>query len=506
MDNREKATESSKFLVYAILLGIYFVLSGIETSQQKQKQKALPHPSKNRHSIKIKALPKIHQAILNNDLTALRVYINRPKLINLSAGTSGISPLGIACQSGNMEATQLLLNAGADIYQRDSHRRIPAVLALKHKQNKIIDLLFKYQKDWTQIDQDSFTLMHYAAQANNIKVLKKCLAQRVDIDKKGTKDWTALHFAAREGNTEAVIFLKENGADVSARMYYGWSPAELSALKFPRITRYLGLSNFRSFGVENLLANQPKSIPLRNLPPLHKAIAQNDSRKVTSLLVAKKNLQTIDANNDNALEYAIKKRRYRFIHQLVEAGVKINVQDFNGSTPLLNLIRQRKSKLAIFLLEKGADPNIEDLDKNTPLLLAMEKKQISVVKNLLKNDANLFCKNIFENSSLHLAVYSNSIELVNLLLTNGADVDSTNIKGEIPLHIATRARNTAIVEALLKNGSNPHLKDYSQKSSYLISRRKNDRIKKLFDNRVEIEGNNPAENPPAEAVINISSD
>jgi ankyrin repeat protein len=63
----------------------------------------------------------------------------------------------------------------------------------------------------------------------DLKTAKELLIAGADVGATyGPDGWTALHYMAENGVTEAVCWLLEHGADVNARNTSGWTPLHLS--------------------------------------------------------------------------------------------------------------------------------------------------------------------------------------------------------------------------------------------------------------------------------------
>jgi len=50
----------------------------------------------------------------------------------------------------------------------------------------------------------------------------------VDVEAKGIDNWTALHYAARSGNYNIVLFLIRHNANLDAASKTGWTPLHLA--------------------------------------------------------------------------------------------------------------------------------------------------------------------------------------------------------------------------------------------------------------------------------------
>jgi ankyrin repeat protein len=65
-------------------------------------------------------------------------------------------------------------------------------------------------------DYHFMTPLHFAAQGGHLAIVKFLVEKGADIKAKDD-DWTPLHVAARHGDLSMVKFLVENGADINAK-------------------------------------------------------------------------------------------------------------------------------------------------------------------------------------------------------------------------------------------------------------------------------------------------
>jgi ankyrin repeat protein len=79
-------------------------------------------------------------------------------------------------------------------------------------------------------NNNSFTLLHWAASENSIDVVKHLVSVGADIHAKDKDGCTPLHFAARNNSdVDVAKFLVSEGADVNGKDLYGHTPLLLAA-------------------------------------------------------------------------------------------------------------------------------------------------------------------------------------------------------------------------------------------------------------------------------------
>lgn len=136
-----------------------------------------------------------------------------------------------------------------------------------------------------------------------------------------SEDRTALNWAVRQGDEEAVRILCEAGSLVNNE-----EPGEILPLD-------LAVYNGNAAVVRLLLRHGARIIPSHHL--LHKAITQN--------------------NLDVAMA-------------LIDAGAMINSRDANGFTPIMTACSRKNSLILKYLIFEGADVNVQSpIDGRTAL-------------------------------------------------------------------------------------------------------------------------------------------
>jgi len=120
------------------------------------------------------------------------------------------TPLHYACSNGDAEAANLLLEAKAKIDIQDAQWKTPLHLAIDESNDDCVDILLRFGADMNLGNQSSgfgnSPLMD-AASAGKTELVKKLIAARADINKKGKQQMSALHLAARSRRTEVAEIL-----------------------------------------------------------------------------------------------------------------------------------------------------------------------------------------------------------------------------------------------------------------------------------------------------------
>ncbi|KAL6570290.1 hypothetical protein OROMI_014804 [Orobanche minor] len=252
-----------------------------------------------------------------------------------------------------------------------------------------------------------------AARAGNLDLLKK-FAQQLDdgkglaqtvADVKDANKRGALHFAAREGQTEVCRYLVEElKMDVNTKDEDGETPLIHAArLGHTATAKYL------------INCDADPSIP-RDLgaTALHHSAGLGDIELLKFLLTK---------------------------------GVNVDLQSDAGS-PLIWAAGHGQQESVKILLEHNASPNAKSEDDITPLLSAVAAGSLACLELLIKAGATV---NVTAGGAtpLHIAADVGSPEIINCLLQAGADPNAIDKDGLKPVQVAAAGGNKVAVEILL---------------------------------------------------------
>jgi ankyrin repeat protein len=191
----------------------------------------------------------------------------------------------------------------------------------------------------------------------------------------GGSDWstcTALHFAARKGNIDAVEFvITKCGGKVLARDRNGATPLHMAGSK----------------EVAELLVNNYQ-IP----------VSITDNNGITPLLHA---------------VYTCQNELARF---LIEKGADVNEKNQEGETPLLIAAHFDNTPLVRYLLSKGADAQVTLKDGTTALHRAWRPE---VAEMLLAKGVKINARDRQGNTALRIAVVNGAKDLATYLKAHG---------------------------------------------------------------------------------------
>ncbi|MDX1917082.1 MAG: ankyrin repeat domain-containing protein [Rickettsiaceae bacterium] len=231
----------------------------------------------------------------------------------------------------------------------------------------------------------------------------------LNLAQKMLKFYFMLHFAAAEGNTQAVSDLIDAGADINQQDRDGCTPLFL-------------------------------------------AISKGNTEVAMVLIDRGADVNQQNGNGWTPLTLAIIKGNTEVAIALINKEADVNRQDGNGRTPLIWAIRNGHTEVAMALINKGADINQQDEDGWTPLIWAISNSMEELAIMLVEKGAKI------ENPYILSKACKNNMEnLVKVLIDKGVNVNglySSPKDNSMPLYEAINTKNPQLIEMLIDAGAN----------------------------------------------------
>lgn len=322
--------------------------------------------------------------------------------------------------------------------------------------------------------------------------------------------------AVVEGNTDGVRLLLEQGADINAKLKYGWTPL-LQAVQLgwdeiihlllekgadPLVKKDNGATPFIIAGMLGneeylkLFLSRGAYINEQDdcgFTALMETALYGHEQATMFLLDAGANVNVVRSATDEgksrstggqtALMDAAKKGHGSIVRMLLDKGANVNHQDLHGRSALLHALNSSDPTVIRILLDFGADINMRDREGKTVLFLAVEKRNPSLVEALLgKCGGQVNVQDNTGRSALQVSVKFNENETVKLLLENGADPKNKHF-----IRDALTKYNPLLVKLLLKYGAPVDPNDMSTNWT-AVSKCWGDKLKELHDMKRPLKG------------------
>jgi ankyrin repeat protein len=318
-------------------------------------------------------------------------------------------------------------------------------------------------------DDDVWAILHASRDGDLAQV--KALASRRPALVRCEYNYTPpLHFAVREGHTDIVRYLLEQGADASSYRTYPFQDSLLT------------IAQDREYGeiVELLLELAARRFPVDpRLADFLDAVQKADLEQVRRLLAESPNLaRSSDDTGDTALHRAATIGHFDLLKLLLDAGAPVDAVRADGSRPIhCALSSGRKPVLnagavAGILLARGAVYDI---------YLAAVFGDMAYVREALAHDRSLANFEGSPSRPLSAAARRNDLDMVKLLLHYGANPSMPEEGAPLgqPLWTAVYQGQREMAKLLLEHGANPDTAPESSGSA-LTHTRKDPEMRKLL--------------------------
>jgi ankyrin repeat protein len=359
-------------------------------------------------------------AVKNTDKAAVRTLLQQRTDVN-AAETDGTTALHWAAYRGDLETAQLLLRAGANVKAANRYGVTPLTLAASKGNAPLVELLLKSGADANTALPEGETVLMTAARTGNVDVIRVLLASGAQVNvKEGWHAQTPLMWAAADNHPQAIKVLVELGAQIDARSGGGFSALLFAA----RAGNQDAVRALLEAG-----ANVNDTIQ----PAARAATPARGQTITTGNAAGAMRRASTGPEGTSALILAITNAHFTLAKYLLEQGADPNA-DSQGWTALHQLSYTRRPnsgkglpppemvdtldslELAKLLLDKGANPNA---------------RQTKEINNRERNNLNRVGATPFLLAAKHA-----DVPLMRLLAEHGADVKLPTNQGVTPIMAA----------------------------------------------------------------------
>ena len=256
-----------------------------------------------------------------------------------------------AISEENEELASILIEKEIGLRVKDNEGNTPLLLAtvldLTEITSKIINKLDKI--DINAQNNEGKTALHFAAENNNLVLLKMLNSKGGNLNAIDNNRWTILHSA-----TASLI----NEGD--------WE-----------VIKWLLLQIFLKRNKEKDVAN-----PSCSLSKHLEQIPSNDLLTYTSETI----LDVRDKYGNNLLHHAVRSGKTDIVEFLLTQEIDVDTQSNFGTTPLLIAVLNKNINLVNLLLQNEANPNLKNILFSTPISIAVELGEKEIFITLIKDN------------------------------------------------------------------------------------------------------------------------
>ena len=336
----------------------------------------------------------------------------------LAAGASvngkdsdGSTPLHCATSEGFKDVVELLLDKGADVNAKATHRY------------------------WSRDNHDrlftGITPLHEAALVGDPNVADLLIARGAQLDATTESGQTPLHYAAGYGYLYEPTFSPGQH----------WHPGRA----------------WRDGDVVELLIEKGCRVNAKDhdgATPLYYALRARRTRIAKTLIAA--GAEKVAVKNEagqTMLHDAYWWKDLELIRLLLDNGADTEERDTDGRTLLHLAARDPNQGLVELLLAHHADVNAKNRGGLTPLHYVASSGQGDLASHLLTHSADVSAQDDNGDTPLHSAALHGHKEVVELLVAHGADINAKNTRGRTPTEEAARRGHKDIVQLLSANAT-----------------------------------------------------
>lgn len=420
---------------------------------------------------------RLVEAARNRDQQKVRTLLNQHADVNVRSD-DGATALLWAAHWNDLDTADLLIRAGANVNAANDFRVTPLSLACTNKNAALVDRLLKAGAHPNTAIATGETPIMTCASTGSADAVRMLIARGADVNaKEPLQNQTALMWATAEHHPEVVRMLIEHGADVQARTRKGFTALHFAAregdLESARLLLAAGVNvNIRS------QPDPPEKRPSRGGPSYEATVSAGSTPLLVATVRAQVPLalflleQGADPNVDDA--------GFTPLHWAVGTWESGEANPVFGFTDAMSGIPERQAKLQLVkaLLAHGANPNVRmtqrppgfaggytDAVGASPFLLAAATADIEMMRLLLAAGADPATTTRSNTTALMAATGMNrtlgesavtedqALEVVRFLLELGADAKAVATNGENALFGAAYRGWNTLLQSLVDEGA-----------------------------------------------------
>ena len=215
----------------------------------------------------------------------------------------------------------------------------------------------------------------------------------------------------------------------------------------------------------------------KNIQIFFRAIYDNDTASMDSLLAKGFDINTMNENGENAVNVAIASGNFNVLKYLIDKGANLNSTSDTGIPPLSQaIIEYNKQAIDILLNSKKVDMYYVwgEMWNGSPLYIACSKANVYALEKMVEHGADLNY-DFSEYNAVPLVHYALSYkqfiknedyrELIAFLILNKADINAKNNQGHTPLMVALKNGDIDAFNALTAGGADVTIKDNNGKTA-----------------------------------------
>lgn len=428
----------------------------------------------------------LRAAVIQGHEDLVRILIAFGADVNLRYNDQGQSVLHLAVGKRNGAIFKSLLNAGADVNARVAGQQHIMIVACKHGDLDLAELLLASGVDVNvsgtkgyrdRMHYDNATPLHAACANGHLSVVRLLLDNGADFEKTNGSPATPLIVAIREKNLAAVCLLLDAGAEVNHAV---------DVTPLSEAAEHCKLEIFE----ELLSAGATIGDSSTQGNALARACANNQHMVAELLLASLSGTQyeaevcaeafsaAINCGDEEIVRLLLESGvppSFRLLRQacavgvlgvvrmLVDTGIDVNGVDGDDAPMLHVAASHSRSDIVQFLIDQGANVMLHSIKYGSPLIAALEGSMAPFLRSYCQPK---YCRSLAKQLPLPepscefpfkrrqekpgYKEFLQCEQIVRSLFNAGAEVDTTIRKFGNALHLASYMGSEVIVRQLLE--------------------------------------------------------
>ena len=367
-----------------------------------------------------------------------------------------------AAHRGNLHTIKLLKKHGANIYGTNAFK---AVL-LGSNDYDTMNWLIEQGVDMNCCDKENFSAVHYAARDGNLDMLKLFHMNGANIHQVTDDGMNCTMLAIiGTGDCKTVSWLVEQGVDVNYCDNTGFTVVHCAAQRGNLAA--LKILHDNGANIHEVMNNGLNSIML--------ALLGTRNFEIVSWLIK----QGVDVNccqkdDSTAIHFAAEEGCLDILKLLHKHGANIHQVTNEGTNPIMAAtLGTGDCDSVSWLIEQGADINHCDQNNCTAVHFSAVSGKLDLLKLLQKNGGNIYQVVSNGNNALISATLgTGDYDTVNWLIKQGVDINQSNKQNCTAVHYSARAGHLDVLKLLQENGADIHQVTQSGINSIISALRK----------------------------------